>query len=49
MTLRVHNLIDYNSNYIGIRKGITMNTKCCNVILITILLFGDNTIMEPWR
>ena len=46
MTLRIH-LIDYNSNYIGIRKGITRNTRYCNVILITIILFGDSIIMEP--
>ena len=32
-------------NYIGI--GITKNTKHCNVILITIPLFSDNTIIEP--
>ena len=40
-------LVDCNDNYIGIRIGIIKNTRCCNVILITIHLFGDNTIIEP--
>ena len=42
-------LVDCNGNYIGIGIGIdiTRNTKCCNVMLITIYLFGDNTIIEP--
>ena len=37
-----------NSNYIGIGIGIdiTKNTRHCNVILITIHLFSDNTIIE---
>ena len=35
-------LVDCNSNYIGIGIDITRNTKCCNVILIIIHLFGDN-------
>ena len=38
-------LVDCNSNYIGIR--ITNNTRRYNVILITIHLFEDNTIIEP--
>ena len=38
-------LVDCNGNYIGIRIDIIMNTKCCNVILITIYLFGDNAII----
>ena len=37
-------LIDCNSNYIGIRIDIIRNAKCCNVMLITIHLFGNNTI-----
>ena len=40
-------LVDCNSNYIGIGISITKNTRRCNVILITIHLFGDNTIIEP--
>ena len=36
-------LVDYNSNYIGIRIDIIRNTKYCNVMLIAIHLFGDNT------
>ena len=40
-------LVDYNSNYIGIRIDITRNTKYCNVMLIAIHLFGDNTIIKP--
>ena len=40
-------LVDCNDNYIGIRISIIKNTRCCNVILITIHLFGDNTIIEP--
>ena len=40
-------LIDCNSNYIGLGIGIIRNTKCRNIILITIHLFGDNTIIEP--
>ena len=28
---------------------ITKNTRCYNVIFITIHLFGNNTIREPWR
>ena len=42
-------LVDYNDNYIEIRIGIIRNTRCCNVILNTIHLFGDNTIIKPWR
>ena len=42
-------LVDCNSNYIGIWIDITKNTKCCNVMLITIHLFGDNIIIELWR
>ena len=37
--------VDCNGDYIGI--DITRNTRCCNVMLITIHLFGDNTIIEP--
>ena len=44
--LRAH-LVDYNGNYIGIRISLTMNTRRCNVILITVYLFGNNTIIEP--
>ena len=40
-------LVDYNSNYIGIRIDITRNTKYCNVMLIIIHSFSDNTIIEP--
>ena len=40
-------LVDYKDNRIGIRIDIIRNTKCCNVIFITIHLFGDNTIIEP--
>ena len=42
-------LVDCNDNYIGIKIGITRNIRCCNVILITINLFGDNTIIELWK
>ena len=42
-------IVDSNSNYIGIKIDITRNTKCYNVILITIHLFDDNTIIKPWR
>ena len=42
-------LLCYNGNYIGIRISLTMNTRRCNVILITIYLFGNNTIIEPWK
>ena len=41
--LRVR-LVDCNDDYIGIEICITMNTRCCNVILITIHLFGDKTV-----
>ena len=41
--LRVR-LVDCNGDYIGIRIGITRNTICCNIILITIHLFGDKTL-----
>ena len=37
-------LVDCNGDYIGIGIGITRNTRCCNVILITIHLFGDKTL-----
>ena len=43
--LRAH-LVDRNSNYIGIGIDITRNAKRCNIMLITIHLFGDNTIIE---
>ena len=39
-------LVDYNSNYIGIRIDIIRNTKNCNVMLIAIHLFDDNTIIN---
>ena len=39
-------LVYCNGNYIGIRIGITRNKRYCNVILITIYLFGDNIIIE---
>ena len=40
-------LVDCNSNYIGI--CITNNTRRGNVILITIHLFGNNTIIKSRR
>ena len=40
-------LVDYNGDYIGIWIVIRRNTRCCNVIPITIHLFGDNTRIEP--
>jgi len=40
-------LVNYNSNCIGIGIGITRSTRRCNVILITIHLFGNNTIIKP--
>ena len=47
--LRAH-LIDCNGNCIGIGIGIgigiTSNTRCYNVILITIHLLDKNTIIE---
>ena len=42
-------LVDCNGNYIEIEIGITKNTWCCNVILVTIYLFGDNAVIEPWK
>ena len=36
--------MDCNDNYIGIGICITKNIRCCNVILITIHLFGDKTL-----
>ena len=39
-------LVDNNGNYIGIGINITRNTKCCNIMFITIHLFGGNTIIE---
>ena len=39
-------MIDYNDDYIGIEISITMNTRCYNIIFITIHLFDDNTITE---
>ena len=39
-------MVDCNGNYIGIWIDITINTKYCNVMLISIYLFGDNTIIE---
>ena len=43
--LRAH-LVNCNGNYIGIEIDITKNTRCYNVIFITIHLFGDNTKIE---
>ena len=40
-------IVDCNSNYMGIKIDIRRNTKCYNVMLITIHLFGDNTIIKP--
>ena len=40
-------LVDCNDDYTGIGIWITKNTSCCNVILITNHLFGDNTKIEP--
>ena len=34
--------VNCNSNYIGIGMDITRNIKCCNVMHITIHLFGNN-------
>ena len=42
-------LVDYNGNDIEIKISITKNKRCCNVILIIIHLFDDNTIMKLWR
>ena len=42
-------LVDYNGNYIEIRICIIRNKKWCNIVLITIHLFGDNTIIESRR
>ena len=39
-------LVDCNGNYIGIGINIIRNTKCCNVMLITIHFFSDNTLIE---
>ena len=40
-------LVDCNGDYIGIWIVIRRNTRCCNVMPITIHLFGDNTRIEP--
>ena len=40
-------LVNHNGNYIEIGINITRNTKYCNVMLIAIHLFGDNTIIKP--
>ena len=42
-------LVEYNGDYIGIGICITNNIRCCNVLLVIVHLFGDNTIIEPWR
>ena len=42
-------LINCNGNYIRTIIDITRNTKCCNVMLITIHLGNDNIIIEPYR
>ena len=39
-------LVDCNSNYIGIGMDITRNIKCCNVMHITIHLFGNNILED---
>ena len=39
-------MINCNGNYTGIGIGITKNTKCGNVIFITIYFFDDNTIIK---
>ena len=39
-------MVDGNSGYVGIEIGITRNIGYYNVILITIYLLGDNTIIE---
>ena len=44
-TLRAH-LIGCNGDYIGIGIGITRNTRCCNIILITIHLFDDRKLED---
>ena len=41
-----HVLTDCIDNYIGIGIDITRTIRCCNVIFITIHLFGDNTKIE---
>ena len=48
ITLRVC-LVNYNDNYIEIEIGIIRNTRHYNVMLIIIYLFGNNTIIEPWK
>ena len=40
-------LVNCNGNYIRIGIDITRNIKYCNVMLITIYMFADNTIIEP--
>ena len=40
-------LVDCNDDYIRIGIDITRNKRCCNVILNTIHLFGENIIIEP--
>ena len=42
-------MVDYNDNYIGIEIGIIKNTRHYDVMLIIIYLFGNNTIIEPWK
>jgi hypothetical protein len=42
LTLRAH-LVHCNYYYTGIEISITGNKISCNVITITIYLFGDNT------
>ena len=41
-------MINCNSNYIGIGIGIIRNTRCYNIIFITIHLFGDNILIESY-
>ena len=44
--LRVR-LVNCKCNYIRIGIGIIRNIRCCDLILITIHLFGNNTILKP--
>ena len=48
MVLRMTHLVDCNGNNIRIKISSTRNARCNNVILITIYLFDNNIIIEPW-
>ena len=39
-------MVNCNDNYIKIGIDIIRNIKCCNIILITIHLFGDNILED---